>query len=202
MGEVIKSCRQQFRAPPRELPPDEQQSFQIRPSWFVKAMLNLTGDKLRVILRHQNILRDSGRVVWGCLVQANDVLFNPNNRQVLPANVIYSPDAFFDGRVSVLQTIAQGLFELKGTRPKDKELRKFANAITNELARTMRLQLPLSISEQREVYLTTCLIQPSHLPAGHLATGYFPLVICPEKTDAVMILPAWYWPEEAQAAWS
>ena len=65
----------------------------------------------------------------------------------------------------------------------------------------MRLQLPLSISQDREVYLTTCLIQPSHLPGGHLATGYFPLVICPEKTDAVMIVPAWFWPREARWAW-
>jgi hypothetical protein len=202
MGEVIRACRQRFGSPPRALSADEQRSFRINPSWFLKAMLNLTGDKLRVIIRQQDLLRDSGHVVWGCLVQANNALFSPRSHQVLPANVIYSPDAFFDSRVSVLQNIAQGLFELKGTRPPDKELRKFASAITNELARTMRLPLPPSISQQKEVYLTTCLIQPSHLPAGHLAAGYFPLVICPEKTDAVMILPAWYWPEEAQEAWS
>jgi len=44
-------------------------------------------------------------------------------------------------------------------------------------------------------------IQPSHLPAGHLASGFFPLLICPEKTEAVMVLPCPYWPEELREAW-
>jgi hypothetical protein len=201
MGEVIRACRESLGKPPRQLSQDERRRFRISPSWFVKAMMNLSGDKLRVILRDQDVLRDHGCVVWGALVQANNSLFDPSNRQVLPAGVIYSPDPFFDGRVSVLQSIAQGLFELKGTVPVDKERRKLARAITGEVERLMRSPLPASITDRREVFLTTCLIQPSHLPAGHLAAGYFPLLICPEQTDAVMILPAWYWPKEAQEAW-
>jgi hypothetical protein len=201
MGEVIRQCRQNLGSPPRQLTPEERRSFRLRPSLQVSIRMVLGRDKLRLILHDQNLLRDGGRVVWGFLVQANNMLFDPANRLVLPANVIYSPDQSFDGRVSVLEGIAHKLFELKGTSPRDKELRRFAHAITDELLRTMRLPLPGSLCENREVYFTTCLVQPSHLPDGHLGASYFPLVICPEQTEAVMILPSEYWPDELCAAW-
>ncbi len=163
--------------------------------------LLLRRDKLCLVLRDQDVLRDSGRVVWGSLVQANNRLFNPANRLVLPANVIYSPDKHYDAHTSAMAGIAHELFQLKGTSPRENELRRFASAITDELLRTMRLPLPGSLCENREVYVTTCLIQPSHLPDGYLAAGFFPLVICPEQTEAVMILPSVYWPEDLRAAW-
>jgi hypothetical protein len=201
MSEAIRRCRQNLGSPPRQLPPEERRSFRLRPSLYVSFLFLLRRDKLRLILRDQDLLRDCGRVVWGFLVQANNILFDPANRQVLPANVIYSPDQYFDGRVSVLEGIAHKLFELKGTSPRDKELRRFARAITDELLRTMRLPLPGSLCENREVYFTTCFVQPSHLPDGYLAASYFPLVISPEQTEAVMILPSAYWPDELRAAW-
>ena len=201
MGDFIRQCRKNIGAPPRQLPPEHQTYCRLRPSWLMRLIFLLIRDKLRIILRDQSRLRDGGRVVWGCLVQANTKLFDPHNRQVLPANVIYSDDRYFDNRVPALQATAHRLFELKGTVPADKELRRFARAITDELARTMRLPLPRSLSDNREAYFTTCLIQPSHLPAGYLADGVFPLLICPEETEAVMILPSEYWPDELREAW-
>lgn len=126
MGEVIRHCRQNLGSPPRQFPPEERRSFRLRPSFQVRFRMLLGRDKLRLILDDQDLLRDGGRVVWGFLVQANNVLFDPANRLVLPANVIYSPDQSFDGRVSVLEGIAHKLFELKGTSPRDKELRRLA----------------------------------------------------------------------------
>ena len=162
----------------------------------------LTRDKLRRVVLDQDLLRDHGCVVWGALVQANSMLFAHRNRQTLPANVIYSPDPYFDNNVEALRDLAHVLFELKGKRAASRELWKFARAITNEMLRAMRLPQPRSLTENREVYFTTCLIQPSHLPAGYLASGFFPLLICPDKTDAVMILPCAYWPAELYDAWS
>ena len=200
-AQLIHQCRAKFGSPPRELRPEQQQAFRLKPSLLMRFVFLVSGDKLHTIMRYQHALRDRGRVVWGFLVQANQTLFDPTNRQTLPANVIYSPDPYFDTRVSFLQSLAQGLFELKGTSPGDQELERFAAAITDELARTMRLTLPGSLCEGREVCLTTCLIQPSHLPGGYLADGYFPLVICPEQTEAVMILPVDYWPQELRQTW-
>src|SRR6185312_13968234 len=42
-------------------------------------------------------------------------------------------------------------------------------------------------------YFATFLVQPSHLPGNCLAQGIFPVVICPERTHAVMILPGEFW---------
>jgi hypothetical protein len=201
-GEMIQRCRDKFGSAPREMERQEQDEFRLRPSFLMRLIFLLSFDKLRRVVRDQNILRDHGQVVWGFLVQANQILFNPKNRQVLPANVIYSPDTYFDNRPEEMQDVAGGFFQLKGTAPGDKEMERFANAITDELARTMKLPLPRSLCQGKEAFFTTCLIQPSHLPQGYLASGFFPLVICPEKTEAVMILPARYWPKELRESWA
>jgi hypothetical protein len=200
-AEMINKCRNSFGVAPRRLSAEDARAFKLNPSLMMRLLMFLTGDKLRSVLREQHILRDQGRLVWGALVQANQILFDPRNRMVLPANVIYSPDAHFDGRVEVLQELASGIFDLKGSSADD-EMEQFARAVTNETARTMRLPLPRSLCEGKEAYFTTCLIQPAHLPGGCLAAGFFPLVICPEKTDAVMILPASYWPKQLRDAWA
>lgn len=200
-GAVLDKCRERFGRAPRELDADEQAYCRLQPSFFMRLVFFLTFDKLRLVTRDQERLRDHGWVVWGALVQANEVLFNPSNRQTLPANVIYSTDAFYDDEPDLLQDLASGLFELKGTDPDDEELERFANAVTDELARNMKLRLPASICEGRKVYFTTCLIHPPHLPGGYLAQGVFPLLICPEQTDAVMILPSRYWPRDLRERW-
>jgi hypothetical protein len=202
MKQLIELCREHVGSPPRSFDDDQQRYFRVKPSLFMRGIFLVTGDKLQTVLSDQNHLRDHGRVVWGFLVQANEVLFNPTNRQVLPANVIYSADTYFDNKVAFLQDVASRLFQLKGTEPGDRELEQFSVAITDELARTMRLALPRSLCEGKAAFFTTTLIQPSHLPGGYLASGFFPLLICPEKTEAVMILPSFFWPEELCKVWS
>ncbi len=202
LGQLLRGCRERFGSPPRFLEREAEQDFRLRPSFLMRCVFLLTGDKLRTVLRDQSVLRDHGRVVWGFLVQANQVLFDPANRATLPANVIYSTDTDCDDEVALFRDVAHGLFRLKGTTPADPELTRFSAAITNELARTMRLPLPRSLCRGKTAYFTTCLIRPSHLPRGHLAAGFFPLVICPERTEAVMILPARYWPAELCEVWA
>jgi hypothetical protein len=200
--DLIDACRERLGPTPRDLPAAERQGFRLQPSLFMRCILWLTFDKLRVVLRDQDLLRDHGQVVWGQIVQANNALFSPGNRQTLPANVLYSTDAYYDDNVEELEGLAHGMFELKGTVPKDPELRRFAQAISDEMARTMRLEFPESLCEGRQVIFTTCLIHPPHLPGGYLARGFFPLLICPKRTDAVMILPARYWPRVLRRIWT
>jgi hypothetical protein len=202
LGDYLRQCRERFGKAPRELEPAEREYFKVRPSIFTRCVLLLTFDKLRMVLRDHDVLRDHGRVVWGCIVQANQDLFHPANRSTLPANLLYSTDRFYDDAVEELQALAAGLFDLKGTSQDDRELQRFANAISNEMARTMKLQVPEDITDGRRVYFTTALIHPPHLPEGYLAQGFFPLVICPDKTEAVMILPARFWSKEFREAWA
>jgi hypothetical protein len=146
-------------------------------------------------------LRDRGQVVWGQLIQANQILFKPDNPHTLPANILSSTDPFFDGRVALLTRMARGLFAQKGTTRADRELREFIHGITDERVRILRRELPRGYSGGRAVYFATCFIQPGHLPDNYLARPAFPLLVNFEETEAVMILPACFWPSELVASW-
>jgi hypothetical protein len=115
--------------------------------------------------------------------------------------LLYSPDSYFDDHVDVLAEVASGLYELKGSSAGDPEIDQFVSAITNEMSRTARLALPRSLCAGRVAYFANFLVQPSHLPGNHLAQGMFPVVICPERTHAVMILPGDFWPPELRDWW-
>jgi hypothetical protein len=140
-------------------------------------------------------------VFWGHLVQANNMLFDPDNLHTLPANVIYSTDPFFDGRVSILASIGKGLFAQKGSSRADRELREFIRVITDERERILRRELPRGYCGGRCVYFASCFIQPGHLPDGYVARPAFPLLVNVEETEAVMILPSRFWPPELVSSW-
>jgi hypothetical protein len=159
------------------------------------------GDKLLEVLEDQDVLRDHGQLLWGHLVQANQLLFDPENRHTLAANVIYSTDPFLNGRVAVLARIAPGLFSQKGTVNADRDLKEFVRAITNERERILRRKLPRGYCGGRSVYFATFFIQPSHLPDKCLTRPAFPLLAHYERTEAVMILPSRFWPPELIAQW-
>jgi hypothetical protein len=153
------------------------------------------------ILADQPALLGRGEVVWGQLVQANQVLFDPGNNYTAPANVIYSVDPSFDGRANFLAGVAHGLFARKGTIPGERELREFVRVITDERERIMRRELPRSYCGGRSVYFTTCFIRPGHLPGNRIARPAFPLVVNFRETEAVMVLPSRFWPADLVAQW-
>lgn len=198
---LLHQCRINLGPAPREVSRAERNYFNIGLSFFMRSLLFLTGDKLQVILRAQTILRDQGRVVWGALLQANQRLFDPANRRTLPANLLYSPDSYFDENLPTLQELASEINQLKDTMPGNAQLKQLVLALSNKTLRTMRLRIPGAMCQAKEVFFTTCLIHPPHLPSGYLAASFFPIVICPERTEAVMILPSHYWPEAMCKLW-
>src|SRR5262249_19146105 len=108
---IIRSCRELFGPAPRECRPEDRIALDPElEQAFVES-----NDGLLRILQDQDTLLVRGQVVWGQLVQANQILFNPENRMTCPANVIYSSDPFFDGRLSLLSSMARGLFAQKGS---------------------------------------------------------------------------------------
>jgi hypothetical protein len=194
---IIRSCRDLFGPAPRgckltdriALDPELKQAF-------VES-----NDGLLQILQDQDRLLARGQVVWGQLVQANQILFDPTNRMTCPANAIYSTDPFFDGRLSLLTSMARGLFAQKGSTRVDRELKEFVAAVTDEMARVLRREMPHSYTGGRSVCFATCFIQPTHLPCGYLNRPSFPILVNPEETPAMMLLPSRYWPAELVAHW-
>jgi hypothetical protein len=197
----IRSCRDLFGPPPRTLGAADAKAFQLSLVPEMEAVFRQTNDPMLRILADQHALRDRGEVVWGRLVQANQILFDPSNHYTAPANVIYSLDPYFDGRVGTLGRIAHGLFARKGTVPGDRELREFVRVITDERERIMRRELPRGYCGGQSVYFTTCFVQPGHLPGNRIARPEFPLLVDFRETEAVMVLPSRFWPPELVSQW-
>ena len=197
-AEVIGRCRDLFGPPPR---PISSPADRIALSPELREAFVESGDGLLRILEDQDRLLSNGRVVWGHLVQANQILFDPDNRFTCPANVVYSTDPFFDGRLSLLSSMARGLFARKGSTSAGREIQAFVDAVTDEMARVLRREMPHSYTGGRSVYFATCFIQPTHLPDGYLKRSSFPVIVSPEETPAMMLLPSRHWPPELVSQW-
>jgi TPR repeat protein len=199
--DLIRACRARFGPPPRALAAADAAACRIRLMPSQEASYQKGADRLLLILADQELLLARGTVVWGHLVQANQILFDRDNERTAPANVIYSPDAYFDGRTDVLAAFARDLFAQKGMLPGDPEIGSFVRAVTDEYLRVMRRELPRSYSAGRPAYFATCFIEPHHLPDGYLARSEFPLLVNADETEAVMMLPVRFWPPELLARW-
>jgi hypothetical protein len=198
---IIRECRAQFGDPPRSLHPADAQACRLSLTPEVAGLFEESRDPMLRILADQACLRVRGTVVWSTLVQANQLLFDPTNPHTLAANVLYSLDPYFDGRLALLSDMAHGLFGKKGSVPAERELREFVRVITDERARIMRRELPLGYCGGHVVYFATCFIQPGHLPGNRLTRPDFPLLVNFEETDAVMLLPSRFWSSRFVQMW-
>jgi transcription elongation factor Elf1 len=196
MGLLLNACRTRIGAPPREFPPEDSSHLKIWP-WNPSLWMF---DSLLWIYCRQRIVYKSGQVVWGHIVQANDALFT-KGRIDQPAQIVYSFDRYFDTAVDELGGIAESVFDLKETRPRQPELRKLAAHVTNETGRTWKYPLPRQMTGGREVLLTTVMVPRKHLPDGYLAASFFPLLACETQTRMTLILSHHYWPHPLRQIW-
>src|SRR6478672_6904744 len=107
-------------------------------------MIRESDRRFCVLYRDQTILLQQGIVVWGRLVQANNLLFKPG-RWDHPAVIVCSPDPIFHSSLSELTRIARELYELKDKKiehPEMLDLINFAEAITNEMDCLFNIEIP------------------------------------------------------------
>ena len=156
-----------------------------------------------VLYRDQTILLQQGIVVWGRLVQSNNLLFKPG-RWDHPAVIVCSPDPIFHSSLGELTRIARELYELKDKKiehPEMLDLINFAEAITNEMDCLFNIEIPNCLTLNQLVYFTSIMVYRKHLPEGYLKQGWFPVLIAPDKTPAAMILPSRYWQPSLLQVW-
>lgn len=173
----------------------------LLPQWW---MIKYRDKRFLALYRDQRILMKRGMVVWAHLVQANNLLFEKGKFNH-PANIVCSPDYLFDDNLSKLAIISRELYQLKNQKiehPEMSELKVFADAITNENRGLLNVEIPNSITFNKTVYFTTIMVYRKHIPLGYLKSGWFPVLIAPEKTPAAMILPSRYWSSSLIEAWS
>lgn len=125
----------------------------------------------------------SGKVVWGCIVQANETLYQNQRIDMLPvpAVILYSPDAYFDGDPLELKCIAERLY--KG---------KEGNFLRNESAFFTNRRLSDAVADGREVYASCIMVYRPHLPLYKATDNLFPVVASPSEQSA-FALNLKYW---------
>lgn len=181
-----------------------------RRGWFGKVReedlftaVPSAGDELRRVLDNQHFLLKKGTVVWGAFVQANANLYSLDDHWY-PAELIASPDPFFDSRPIQLETLSTQIFELKGTVPDEPELRDIAAQITDELTRSFGDPVPDSLvrrcTDGSDVRRYSVIVDRAHLPERVLTERIGP-VLFHDRCDHVMLLPASAWGDQMQELW-
>ncbi len=149
-------------------------------------------DPLAQIFWKQLTLLSRGEIVWGALVQVNELMFN-FGRSNHPGNLIYcrDPDSF--ARPDILIDTAGTLYDTKGETVSE-ELRIFSESLANEMERLMRVRVPSELSQGLECVFTGVMFDRRHLPLGIVERRLYPLLVHPSLRET-MILPVRYWPK-------
>ncbi len=136
------------------------------------------------------ILGQKGVPVWGVLIQANQLLFEPGERNH-PCLVLFSFEPA-GGHIDYLQRLAGSIFELKETQQTDPDLRVVANYVTDERSVYFRRRkLPISFTGGPTVYCADLTIVRSCLPKGFLTERVLPCLAEPGEQGALALLPWW-----------
>lgn len=167
-----------------------------QPQWMIES-----GDTgFDEFYRMQETLLRDGHAVWGHVIEANDLLFEPGEFD-LPAGVIWSLDPLAVSRVSLLENAALALSAMKGQHIEDEEVQAFVDVLDDEIGAPLRIDVPSRLTGGIPARFTVTIAGRKHLPEGVLGFGPCPLLVCPDQTDAVMILPSLAWPGPFREVW-
>ncbi len=141
-----------------------------------------------------------GQVVMACIAEAGPSLMQPG-KAICEASVVYSTDELFDQMPSLLAQVAITVTSIRENPHLDTAYTLLVDCMDGKTNYRLGLPVPKDIAYDKDVTLTTVYVNPAHLPLPFLHRGFFPIVICPEKTPYAMVLPAHYWSQEMKDCW-
>ena len=160
-------------------------------------------DALNVIYQDKDIVFEQGQIYYGCLVQANQLLFDRNNRADMPANFLYSTHPFAEKYPEFLMEMAEEMFSYKDIPAEQvpEPLREVVRIITDELDRAsvdFIISLPNPENPDKtidniDVHFCSLIVFVKDLPEYCLTGRFCPVIAAPDKSPAVFILPKEYW---------
>ncbi len=140
------------------------------------------------------LLFSEGQIVWGAIVQANALMFEPG-RGNLPGAMLFSTDLRMDDRPSLLTDCAAGLFSYKGKKNLgDPALQAFADRLQNELSRPLGMEVPSRLTGNIACQMSVIQFERKHLPGGTITSRFMP-ILTHRDTPSIMVLPCKYWPK-------
>lgn len=172
----------------------------LRPETPVWATME-TDEPLNRLFAHSDQLLLRGRVVWGALVQANNLLFEPEFRFGAPGEVVYDPQG--RSEPEALEAIARLLMRCKradNAGIDDPALQRYGEHLRNERTRMFGFPLAGRLLPYPLLASTTYFDQ-CQLPDGMLSRSHFPLLVDADAPGLVLPLPTALWPEALRDAW-
>jgi len=189
---LTESERQQLRSKePLEILLAQNPS---RPSW-----MSDDDALLRVVDGWEHSLLNS-KVVWAVVVQANRQLWS-HGTEDYPAMVAWSPDDEFESDPATLNAVVAKIQTVReGSSDKD-GLEELCQFLKNDLRRESFQVVPKSLTNGRNVVLSSILVFRNHLPQGYLAKSTLPLCVG-EQWDFPVILPSAAWTKKLIDWWN
>ncbi len=199
MRASLRECTNNYGKAPRPLSLwDHLTYFNIpKPQWLRAD----PSDRLMILFRNLHALFREGTVVWGHVIQANQLLFEKGTHNH-PGEVVYSLADSNRVNPEYLQHVAHQLYLLKGTQPDEPELAPIADYLTNQRIRVFGLTVPSIISPSLRCRISTTLFVRTHLPNRRLCSPLLPIIVNPKEPYVAMPLPKRFWPDDLLEWWS
>ena len=160
-----------------------------KPKWLV----NTPKDKLHLVYDNFNELFEHGEVYLSCILRANTSLFHQINGD-RPAQVLYTNDEFFYTQPEELLKMVDTLYKIKNdTSYEYGELSELREILNGEYCRPLNYKLPLSITNDKNIWLTSIMVFREHIPFHKMSNFFYPFLALPDKNIGGMIVPKWYW---------
>jgi hypothetical protein len=197
----LREARERFGPAPRSFPDPETAAYLAAPpqTWPNDEPAELFFHR---ILADRAVLLRHGQIVWSRLVRLNKRLWEPGDRDH-PGRVVYGLDPELTGTSFRLQEISDAVVAAPRTEPPDRAHEQVAAVLTKGADLTVRVPVPVALTGGlRHVYLTSVIVQRSHLPDGYLRANILPLLTAPDRTPATMVLPSRYWPGWLLRQWA
>ncbi|MBX3443823.1 MAG: hypothetical protein KF774_15550 [Planctomyces sp.] len=195
---VLAKCAKNVGESPRRISLWDRLTYWrvARPPWLK------SGNELETVFQNLASLRRDGVVLWGHIVQANELMFSPGPYNC-PGDVVYSLDAGQRADPIELGEVAHALFSLKHTKPADRDLAAIADDLTSECTPNFGKRIPSAISPVLSCRMSSIYFVRKHLPgpAHCLTRPVLPIIVLPTPPHVAMVLPSRYWPRMLVEWW-
>lgn len=176
---LLDSIKERFEKEPELL------TLPSRPRWMKGD------DPLNCIYQNYLDLKKRGKITYGCLVQANSMLFEEGDIDC-PADIIFTESPLGNVYPEELISIAEELFSYKN-KPLFKaprSMRKVVKQIKDEMDRSARyIDFTKKGEHSFNVYNVAIMVYREHLYAGKLEGRLFPIIYLPDNPAVTMIIP-------------
>ena len=162
-----------------------------KPSWLIGS-----DDPMNYIYDNTSTFLADTKINYGCIIQANELLFDKNDKHDCPATFITSDSEYVNNNPELLLYLADDIYAYKHTEIGfvPQHLKSVVESIQDEHDRNRFVnKINFKDGNSASVYIITMMVFRNHLPKSYLTKRIYPLLTNFEKSKTAMILPQKYW---------